>query len=397
MGTGTAEPAAIGGFVEPGFDGVREAFASAATRPGGAAFAAYHHGRLVVDLWLGQAAPGRPWQRDTPAVIMSAVKGITALAVHILADRGLLDLDEPVATYWPEFSAAGKDTVLVRHVLSHTSGVTTVPGYTDFLRPDGTGWDREEEIARRIAAAAPLWAPGTKATYHALTYGWMLDELIRRVTGRPVQDVIREEIAAPLGIDISLGAPAGNALGARRAHVIAPARATAAEPERLAFEQAFTSADTPLGQLLLADGTSNLITELERFMNDGPGITVPLSGTNGICTARDLARVYQLLARGGELDGVRLLSPDAVRDAAAVQFDGTDEIWGGAARWASGFQLTGNMGTRYGLDDSGFGQPGQGGQYGWADPIRGLSFAYVRSHVSLETDLAPMDALYEAI
>jgi CubicO group peptidase (beta-lactamase class C family) len=308
MGTEAVESSVVGGFVEAGFEGVRDAFAAAASRPGGAAFAAYLDGRPVVDLWLGEAAPGRPWEQDTPAVMMSAVKGVTALAGHICVDRGLLDLDAPVATYWPEFAAAGKEDVLVRHVFAHTAGVITVPGYSDFMRPDGTSWEQVDEIVRRIAAATPLWEPGTKAAYHAFTCGWMLGELIRRFTAKSVQDVIRDEIAKPLGIDIRLGAPAGDSLGARRARVVTPPRATGDQPERLAFERAFTSADTPLGQSLMATGTSNPIVELDRFMNDGPGITVPLSGTNGIGTARDLARMYLLLARGGELDGVRLLS-----------------------------------------------------------------------------------------
>ena len=225
----------------------------------------------------------------------------------------------------------------------------------------------------------------------------MMDELVRRVTGRSMQDVIREEVAVPLGIDFALGAVAGDALGARRATVITPPRATEQEPERFAFEQAFTSTETPLGQSLLADGTSNLVLELERFVNAGPGITVPLSSANGICTARDLARIYQMLAQGGSLDGIQLLSDSAVRDAGSVQFDGTDEIWQTPARWGLGFQLFGSMGTRYGVDDSGFGHAGQGGSYGWADPTRGLSFAYIRSYLGQEPDLAPMDALYEAI
>lgn len=397
MGTETVLSSSVGGFVEPGFEAVRDAFAAAATRPGGAAFAAFKDGRPVVDLWVGEAAPGRPWQQDTPAVIMSATKGVTALAGHILVDRGLLDLDAPVATYWPAFAAAGKKAVLVRHVFAHTSGVVTVPGYLDFMRMDGTGWDQEDEIVRRIAGATPLWEPGTKSTYHALTYGWMMDELIRRVTGRSVRDVIRDEITTPLGIEISIGAPAGSAFAERRARVIAPPRATPEQPERFAFEQAFTSADIPLGQSILGDGTTNLVLELERFTNEVPGIAVPLSGTNGISTARDLARMYQLLAQGGELDGVRLLSEEAVRTAGSVQFEGPDELWHVPTRWALGFQLSGAMGMRFGVEDSGFGHPGHGGQYGWADPDRGLSFAYTRSGIDLEFDLAPVDALYQAI
>jgi CubicO group peptidase (beta-lactamase class C family) len=396
-GTEAAESSLVGGFVEAGFEGVRDAFAAAATRPGGAAFAAYLDGRPVVDLWLGGAAPGRLWQQDTPAVTMSAIKGVTALAGHICVDRGLLDLDAPVAEYWPQFAAGGKERVLVRHVFSHTSGVTTVPGYLDFMRPDGTGWEREDEIMRRIATATPLWEPGTKATYHALTYGWMMDEFVRRVTGSSMRDVIRDEIATPLGIDIRLGAPAGDQLGERRARVINPPAATEATPERLAFERDFTSAETPLGQSLLATGTSNLIVELERFMNEGPGIAVPLSGTNGISTARDLACMYQLLAQGGELDGVRLLSESVVQNASAVEFEGTSEFWGTPARWALGFHLSPNMGASFGRDGAGFGHPGQGGQYGWADPSRGLSFAYLRSYLGLEFDVTPMEALYEAI
>jgi hypothetical protein len=130
--------------------------------------------------------------------------------------------------------------------------------------------------------------------------------------------------------------------------------------ETLAFQRAFTSSETPLGQHLVARGTSNPIVELERLMNDGPGIAVALSGTNGIGTARDLARMYQLLAQGGELDGVRLLSEAAVETAATFEFDGFNEFWGLSAGWALGLQRTGNLGMRYGVDDSGFGQPGQG-------------------------------------
>lgn len=398
-GGGRVDPgSAVGGFVEPGFEAVRDAFVSGAiSRPGGAAFAVYLDGRLVVDLWVGEAAPGRPWQEDTPAVTMSTVKGVAALAAHILVDRGVLDLDAPVATYWPEFAAAGKERVLVRHVLSHTAGVITVPGYLDLLQADGTGWDQADEIARRLASATPLWEPGTKSTYTAFTYGLLLDELIRRVTGKSMREVIQDEIAAPLGIEFRLGAAAGDPVAARRARVILAPPLVSDQPEVLAFQRAFISADDPLGQSLMSNGSTNPIVELDRFINDGPGIEVPLSAATGICTARDLARIYQLLAQGGELDGVRLLSEAAVKSASALEFEGITEFWGLPARWALGFQHSGNMGIRFGRDDSGFGHPGTGGQYGWADPERGLSFAYLRNYLEMQDDLAPMDALYEAI
>ncbi|VXC25957.1 serine hydrolase domain-containing protein [Nocardioides sp. AX2bis] len=392
-----AGPKEIGGFVESGFEAVREAFAAAAPRPGGAAFAAYVDGRMVADLWLGDASPGRPWSHDTTAVMMSAVKGVTALAAHICVDRGLLDLDAPVATYWPEFGTSGKEGMLVRHVLSHTAGITTVPGYLDLLHVDGTGWDEDEEILRRLAAAEPQWVPGTRGTYHAFTYGWLLGEVIRRATGRSVQDVIRDDICRPLGIDIRLGSPAGDPYADRRARVITPPRATKDEPERYAFEQALTSATEPLGQTVFGTGTTNPIYEFNTFMNEGPGIQVPLSGTSGISTARDLARMYQALALGGELDGTRLLSEEAVTRASATEFEGTDELWGIPHRMALGFILSGHMHNHYGRDGSGFGHPGQGGQYAWADPTHKVSFAYVRNYIVLGDDLGPMNALYEAL
>ncbi len=175
-------------YVAAGFEPAREAFGQGATDlgDGGGAFCAYVEGVPVVDLWGGTARPGQPWESDTRAVLMSLTKGLAALCVQILVDRGQVDVDAPVSAYWPEFAASGKEKVLVRHVLTHTAGVLSFPGEPELLGLDGTGWDDYDAIADGLAAATPSWEPGTRFGYHALTFGWLLGEIIRRVSGRRV-------------------------------------------------------------------------------------------------------------------------------------------------------------------------------------------------------------------
>ena len=197
----------ISGFVDPDFGGVTQALRKVAThkRGGGAAVAVYHRGALVVDAWTGaRDAAGAPWLSDTMAMSFSTTKGVIATTVHRLVDRGLVDYDEPVATYWPEFAAAGKGRVTVRQLLNHSAGLHHL---RDVIADayEMLDWDL---VCARLAAEAPRYAPGTRHGYHGITYGFLVGEVIRRVTGSSVCDAVDAEIVKPLGLDgMSIGAP----------------------------------------------------------------------------------------------------------------------------------------------------------------------------------------------
>ena len=196
-------------MVEPGYEAVRDAFVAGAGSfgRGGGGYCAYVNGKPVVDVWAGQAQPGEPWCKDTAAILMSATKGLTAICVQILVDRGRIDLDEPVATYWPEYAQSGKEHTLVRQLLAHTAGVIGFDRMHDVVRHDGVGWGDLDRIAPRLAADAPSYPPGTQHCYHALTIGWLLAELIRRVDGRTLGRFFADEVAAPLGLEAWIGIP----------------------------------------------------------------------------------------------------------------------------------------------------------------------------------------------
>ncbi|PZF91889.1 serine hydrolase domain-containing protein, partial [Micromonospora endophytica] len=197
----------VQGTVAPGFEGVREVFARNFATHGevGAAVCVYRHGRPVVDLWAGVADPdtGRPWREDTLQVVYSTTKSATAACAHLLSQRGELDLDAPVAAYWPEFAAAGKEGIPVRWLLSHQAGLPALD--TPVSLADIRSWD---PVVRALARQAPVWTPGTAHGYHGLTYGWLVGEVVRRVSGRSLGDYFAEEIAAPLGLDFWIGLPA---------------------------------------------------------------------------------------------------------------------------------------------------------------------------------------------
>ncbi|MEV5589826.1 serine hydrolase domain-containing protein [Nonomuraea pusilla] len=195
------------GETAPGFEAVRETFEAQlpGEREAGAAVAVYLHGRKVVDLWGGVADPatGRPWERDTLQVVFSTTKGVTAACAHLLAERGELDLDAPVAAYWPEFAANGKDRLPVRWLLTHQAGLPAID--RPVTPAQALAW---EPMVTALAAQRPLWEPGTGHGYHAHTYGWLVGEVVRRVSGRSLGTYLAEEIAAPLGLDLWIGLPA---------------------------------------------------------------------------------------------------------------------------------------------------------------------------------------------
>lgn len=359
----------VSGYVAPGFERVREEFARGFVEGDevGAAVAAYVGGRAVVDLWGGEARPGVPWQEDTLGSVFSTTKGPTALTVQMLADRGQLDLEAQVAEYWPSFAAAGKEQVTVRQVLNHTSGVITFP-YLDLLH-DPAAWGAVDTINARIAAAAPMWTPGEMHGYHALTFGWILGEVVTAVTGRSLGTVWWEEVAAPLGLDFWIGLPAAE--HGRVADLIDAEPPT--HPALVTYLAAFNP-ETWTGQAhLVGDGGVLAVAEVFNL----PVVRsaeIPAGG--GIGTARSLARMYGALADGGRLDGVSLVSPASIAAHTTEQVRGPDAVLLVETRFALGYALPTEL-SPLGPHDEAFGHGGLGGSLGFADPSTGVGFAYV--------------------
>jgi CubicO group peptidase (beta-lactamase class C family) len=290
----------------------------------GASVAVTHHGRPVVDLWAGDAdQAGRPWEQDTIVNVYSTTKTMAATCVLMLADRGEIDLDAPVADLWPEFGANGKAGVLVRHVMSHSAGLS---GFEPAITAtDLYDWDRVCEL---LAAQAPWWEPGAKSGYHAITQGYLQGELVRRATGRSVGTFFHDEVAAPLGADFHIGLPASE--DHRVADLVPPdlsaALGTGAiQPDTLA---ARTLLSCPL------DAT-------EPRTRAWRGAEIPAAGGTG--NARSVARVHSALACGGEADGVRLMSADAVERILEEQISGTDGVLGVPMRFGMGFGLMSDL------------------------------------------------------
>ncbi|MEN3285017.1 MAG: hypothetical protein V7607_6157 [Solirubrobacteraceae bacterium] len=381
----------VRGSVAPGFDAVRDAFAVHLhdLGDGGAAFAAVIGGNVVVDLWAG-CAGAREWSRETRAVIMSATKGVAATAVACVVDDGLIDVEAPVASYWPEFAAAGKSEVTVAQLLSHSAGLVTVPGYEELLTPDGVGWGRTREIVSRLAAATPAWEPGTRHGYHGVTFGWLAGELVRRVTGTTIGRVVAERIAKPLDIELDLGTPSG-------IHdVVAPTVLPRGPSPLLDMRSEMPDAELFDRMMLTVDGR-NVVDTADRFFA-APGILeLELAAQNATATARALAVMYGTLADEGRHGGDRvLLSPGTIGEVARERMQGPDALTGLERHWGLGFQLARpQLGPIWGAGEGSFGHDGFGGQIGFADPRERLGVGFVRSHLAWTQSLGP--ALTQAV
>lgn len=357
----------VHGTVAEGFERVGEAFARNFTALGerGAALAVYRDGRRVVDLWAGtKDVDGTdPWQRGTAQVVRSATKGVAAAVLLMLHERGALDLDAPVGHYWPEFKAHGKEGVLVRHVLSHRAGLPVL---------DAPLTPREAydplRAAEALAAQTPVWEPGTDHGYHALTYGWLVDALVRRVTGRGTGEWIASEIADPLGLDLWVGLPAAQA---HRVGRVGPVEG--AEPSG-----ALRARPKPSVTAAYADPSSLTRRAFAAItptpdQNDPAFHAAVLPAANGIATADALARFHAALI--GPVDGVRLLGPATVERARAEESAGPDRVLVVGTRFGLGHMLHGSASPL--LGPGSFGHPGRGGSLGFADPGSGIAFGYV--------------------
>jgi CubicO group peptidase (beta-lactamase class C family) len=277
-------------------------------------------GQRVMDVWGGFRDPAhaQAWEEDTITNVWSSTKTVTALAALMLADRGQLDVYAPVADYWPEFAAAGKQDVKVRHLLSHTSGVSGLaqPASVEDL------YDWEKSTSR-MAAQAPWWEPGTASGYHALNFGHLVGEVVRRVSGKPLKQFVAEEIAGPLGADFQIGA--AQADWSRIADVV--------PPPPLPFDLAALGADSIPVKTFTGPPADAAAANTPGWRG------ADIGGANGHGNARSVARILSVLARGGEVDGVRLLGPDTIDLIFDEQANGTDLVLGVPLRWGIGYGL----------------------------------------------------------
>jgi CubicO group peptidase (beta-lactamase class C family) len=370
----------IQGHVEGGFWPVAQALLGQVRRHGGgAAVCVYHRGVKVVDAWAGtRDESGRAWSADTMAMSFSTSKGIVATLLHVLADRGLLHYDDPVAKHWPEFAQGGKQAITVRHVLSHRAGLPQIRPLVDRAERI-LDWDH---MVRALERARPRLDPGGDSAYHAFTFGWLAGELVQRVARRPLPEVIRSELVEPLGLDgLYIGAPEE---AKRRAAVLARPTVSFPRVVRLFGSRPFVAtlgragrrARIPIDPELMHDalvpaGDASVLFE-PRMLD------TPVPAANGLFTARSLARVYAALAGGGRLDGVRLLSHDTLRRATEVQTRARDRVLLLPMHWRLGWHSAFTAGGRLA---TGFGHFGYGGSGAWADPSSQLAVAMVNNRV----------------
>ena len=351
--------AQVEGFVAPGFEAVRDAFAASldAGDELGACFAAMREGEFVVDIWGGHVdrAKERPWQRDTLTPVYSTTKAVAAVVVALCVDRKLLRYEDRVADVWPEFGQNGKDRVTIAETLSHQAGV---PGFIEPIDPDL--WLDPPGLCKAIEPLAPLWPPGTASGYHPMTWGYIAGEIVRRATGRSLGTILREDICAPLKIDFSIGTPVDQ-------HIRCPEMQKPRQgadfgeitpPKRAAF---FTPWAAP-----------------KRGGAIWRQIEIP--SANGHGAARSVAQLFNIFVTGGAIEGRTILSPDAYAQLVRPRISGPDLVLPFDCDWRTG--LLGNAQFFYGPNRAAFGHSGSGGSCGFGDPVARVSAGYVMNKQS---------------
>ena len=391
----------VEGYCDPRFASVAEEFERNFIERGdlGASVVVTLQGETVVDLWGGWATADRatPWKKDTLCVMMSCSKGLIALCAHLLASAGELDFEEPVSTYWPEFAAAGKKDILVRHLLNHQAGL---PGLREPVKPGGFyDW---EYMVDRLAAQEPLWEPGCASGYHALTFGFLVGEVVRRVSGQPMNEFFATEVAGPLKLDLRLGLP---------------------EPEHHRVAQLIPAPDPQPGELLppyiemaAKDPTSIAGLAIDNNggylapdeWNSSRALAAVVPSTGFVGNARSLAGVYRAIVwdhRIGRFsfDAEDLNQMEEVQSAVLV-----DQVLLGANRWSLGFvkgvrsPVRVHPPFRMSLSAAAFGHNGMGGSIGFGDVPAGLSFAYIMNQAAPDVAIGPtaqslIDAAYRVL
>jgi len=367
-----AEQIPIQGEYEPRFEPVARLMRKQiAHYGGGAAAAVFLEGKPVVDIWAGPARnDGTPWQRDTMSICYSGTKGIASTAIHMLATDGLIDYDAPVAEYWPEFGCNGKETITVRQVLSHQAGLHKLIHLVDKLT-DILDW---ELMVSRLAKAEPDFDPGTANGYQAVTFGWLVGELIRRISGLAVPEFIQQRIVQALGLDGLYIGDADTQMDRLPDFVGLPAlQRTGAKPLTADYRVPFWLPSAALREL----GRRGLTPRYAKELFSHPAFwKACLPAMNGVATARSLAKMYAALSMGGALDGVRLVSQDIVGQSAEVQTRRSDRVIFYPLHWKLGYHRT----DAFLMDvPEAFGHFGLGGAGGWANPELKLSLGFLHS------------------
>ncbi len=362
----------INGQVDEGFGKVADAFRQnfAEHEELGAAFALFVDGVPRVDIWAGTAdkRSGRNWDRDTLQLVFSTTKGAAAICVARLVEAGAISYDEPVATYWPEFAAAGKGAVTVGQMMSHQGAVPYVDEPLSLEQILAV-----EPVVEALAAQAPVWDPGTAHGYHALTYGWLAGELVRRVDGRTLGRYFADEIAAPLGLDFWIGLPESEESRVTRLEVSPPP----SDPELVALMMAVVGPGTIGFKSLFMNGVLMGLDPENNPFNTRAVHATEMPAANGITTARSLARMYA--ATVGEVDGVRVLGEETMRAASAERVNGPDRTLVVPTRFGYGFMLDNELVQL--LTDTSFGHAGAGGSLGYADPDARIGYGYVMNQM----------------
>jgi CubicO group peptidase (beta-lactamase class C family) len=410
----------IAGHCDPQFEAVRRVFTERFEKGKevGAAISFTLNGESVVDLWGGYYAKSqssdqsghrelqdrdqraREWERDTLVNTYSTTKGMTAICAHRLVEQGLLDLDAPVASYWPEFAAAGKGEIPVRWLLSHQSGL---PALRKTLPPEALfDWSM---FCEALAEQEPWWTPGTKHGYHPVTYGFLVGEVIRRVSGRTVGEMFREDIAGPLGADFHIGLDASE--DGRVSDLIG---SIAGPPRKAVSGQPAARIKGPMGDFLrdmqdpktMVGAAFNNPRMSAATVNSRAWRGAEIPAANGHGTATALATIYGALACGGEIEGVRILEKETIDRARTEQVSGPDATLGQLPmRYGLGFMLRSDF-MPLSPNPGAFGHPGAGGSIGMADPDAAVGFGYVMNKMQMglvggPTAFVVLKAFFEAL
>ena len=380
---------AVGGTVEKGFETLRDAFAEGqAADDGGAQLCIYRHGKKVVDLWGGRDRErDRPYTDKTLTILMSCSKGAVATCAHMLAERGLLDFDAPVTRYWPEFGQAGKDKVPVSDLMAHRVGLSGFEPGSGIGPRELLDWNK---CVAALAAMEPLWQPGTAYMYHAVTFGYLVGEVIRRVSGKMPGHFFADEIAKPLGLEMWIGLPESEE--DRVAPHFSDRPALTLEQWKQLLAGFGIDANARIAQSMIHGliGTDEAI----QMMKTREGHAAQIPAGNGIGNAASLARMYA--ATIGAVDGVRLLNAETVERARKWQTQGLTSPGDFAKlpnadpqRLGLGYEL--NRRAEPMLGDGSFGHAGAGGRMGFAHPESGVAVGYVCNNMLWDGIRGPDD------
>ena len=364
-------PLGIEGECAPRFAPVAEMLARQLDdgRHHGASVAIRQRGHPVVDIWGGRRYRGEweePWAADTMAVSFSTTKGVAATALHMVLERHGVDYDTPVASIWPEFAANGKGAITIRHCLCHEAGVPQIRGEI----PDVSVMADWDEMVAMMERLSPLWEPGTANGYHAINFGWLVGELLRRIDGRPLPQFLAEEIAGPLDLDgLFIGTPP------EEHHRVAPVHGELFDPETVS---ALIPHDHLLWRALTPDGDGL------AFVNSKAGLQSVGPAFSGCFTARSLATMYAALERGGSLGPVTLLNPATVASATSVQNTRNDLVLIMPVHWRLGYMSGGSFFSAAGPNREAFGHSGLGGSVALADPRAEISMAVTLDRLEID-------------